>query len=104
MSQSLTKNDIKEILSELNELQTKQLKREIFLIKNTLAKHDLLFMKLDNKIDKIDNDVLIFKDEVMGVVRDMREEISILVGYKDDIEDHGVRIGKLEQKVFPAKN
>ncbi len=108
MAKQLTKNDVKEIIVEAisanNAIQTEQLKREFFRINNTLAKHDLQFMKLENKIDSIKNDVAKFEDKVMGVIRDMRDEIAVLVGYKDDIEDHGVRIEKLEQKVFPAKN
>jgi len=104
MTKPITKNDIKEIFSELVAIQNEHLKGEFFRINNTLAKHDLQFMKLENKIDSIKNDVAKFEDRVMGVLRDMRDEIAVLVGYKDDIEDHGVRIEKLEQKVFPAKN
>ncbi|HRN69929.1 MAG TPA: hypothetical protein PLS49_01980 [Candidatus Woesebacteria bacterium] len=45
-----------------------------------------------------------FKDEVTGAILEMRDEVAVLTGYKDDIEEHEVRIDKLEEKVFSAKN
>ena len=38
-------------------------------------------------------------DEVVTELQNLRDEVSVVTGYKDQIEDHEVRIEKLEQKV-----
>lgn len=36
-------------------------------------------------------------DEVMGELKAIREEQAVISGYKDQIENHQTRIGKIEQ-------
>lgn len=108
MSKSITKADIREIITEVIAIQTGQFKREFNNIYKILVQHDRRFDDLEEKLysglDSLRNGMIQFEDKVMGSIKEMKDEIAVLVGYKDDIEDHGVRIEKLEQKVFPSKN
>ena len=107
MAKSITKSDIKEIVTEIvtkvNAIQTEQFKREIFHIHNILDKHNLQFMKLENKIDGIKNDMVQFKDDILHEIVNLQDDVAILTGYRDTIEDHDVRIGKLESNIFKNK-
>ncbi len=40
-------------------------------------------------------------DELMGEVKAMREEVMVVTGYKDQIEDHETRITKIETVLTP---
>ncbi|OGG23720.1 hypothetical protein A3A79_00745 [Candidatus Gottesmanbacteria bacterium RIFCSPLOWO2_01_FULL_43_11b] len=44
------------------------------------------------------DDIVTFKDAILKELKDMREEITLIVGYKDQIEDHEDRIDRLEKK------
>lgn len=57
--------------------------------------------KLLNKLDEFKNKVYELFDKVMGELKAIREEQTIIVGYKDQIEDHETRIGKLEEVSSP---
>ena len=43
------------------------------------------------------DDLLSFKDSILGEIRSLREEITIVVGYRDQIEEHDIRISSLEK-------
>ena len=52
------------------------------------------------------DDIINFKDEILGEIRDMRDENVLITGRnsinRDMLEDHETRIGKLETAVsFP---
>lgn len=126
MTKLLTKQDIREIIIEVNVTQTELFRQEFNKIYTILAQHDRRFNEVEeklysgitslrNEINQFKNvfmgeikgmrdELSVFKDDVTGAIHEMTDEVAVLVGYKDDIEDHGVRIEKLEQKVFPAKN
>ena len=70
----LTKNDIK-------------LLREVFATKEDLNRYALK------------EDLVNFKDEILYEIRSMRQELVVIIGYKDQIEDHEVRLEKLEKKI-----
>ncbi len=38
-------------------------------------------------------------DEMMGEIKTMRDELAIVTGYKDQIEDHEVRIDLVEKRL-----
>jgi hypothetical protein len=76
MTKLLTRNDIKEIVTEIVAENNKYLK----------------------------DDILKFKDEILGEIVNLRDDFAVLTGYRDMIEDHGVRIEKLEHEVFHEKN
>ncbi len=46
---------------------------------------------------ELKNDLLTFKDEILGEIKDLRDDVAVVTGYKDQIEDHEVRIDKLER-------
>ena len=45
----------------------------------------------------IRSDIAGFKSEILGEIKKLREEVTVVTGYKDQIEDHEKRITKLEQ-------
>lgn len=65
--------------------------------------------KLDEKLksglnsqEKRFSDKLVeFKDAILTEIKAMREELAIIIGYKDQIEDHETRITKLESSLEP---
>lgn len=62
-------------------------KRDFETIRNIIAEAQ----------QKLKEDMLAFKDEVLHEITSMRDEIGILVGYRDMIEDHENRLQKLEK-------
>ena len=53
--------------------------------------------------EEIDNKLVKFKDEILHEVVAMREELTITLGHRDMLEDHEIRITKLEKKT-PKSN
>jgi len=43
--------------------------------------------------------VISFKDEILYEIKAMREELAIITGYKDQIENHETRIETVEKKL-----
>jgi len=50
---------------------------------------------------RLNNDIYKFKDEILGEIQNLRDDIQVTKGYGDRIEDHEERISALEQ---PAVN
>ncbi len=42
------------------------------------------------------SELLSFKDEILHEIRGMREELAIVIGYRQHIENHDERIEKIE--------
>lgn len=42
------------------------------------------------------DDLLTFKDQILGEIKKLREDVTIVTSYKDQIEDHETRIDKVE--------
>lgn len=40
-------------------------------------------------------------DQLMKEIKDLREEVTVVTSYKDQIEDHEIRITKLEETSEP---
>lgn len=38
-----------------------------------------------------------FKDDLIKEIKDLRDEVTLVTGYKDQIEDHDYRIEKIEK-------
>ena len=111
MIKSISKNDIKEIVDAainrnnkvlINELK-KELSRELLDIRNNISRNYLSTKLLENKFGKLNDGIYQLKDEIIGEVKHMEDEFTILTGYREMIEDHDVRIGKLENNVFKNK-
>lgn len=64
----------------------------IQLEKTFVTKEDLR-----NTVKEFKEAVIKFKDEVLKEIKDMRDEISILVGYRDTIDDREGRIERIEK-------
>ena len=62
----------------------KELKDEIFSVRTELK-----------------NDIFTFKDQILNGIVKLREDLTIVRGWSDRMEDHEIRIGKLEKKVLP---
>lgn len=62
------------------------------LIKNVLR---------EEKVATTDN-LVTFKDEILTEIKAMRDENTLLTGYKDQIEDHDLRIEHIEKHLHLA--
>ena len=76
----ITESDIRKIKDSLS---------DTFATKNELqmAKNDLK------------NDLVNFKDALLHEILAMRDELSIVLGYREQIENHEHRLEKLEKKI-----
>ena len=78
------------------------------LYKNTQDILDLIqaFRKelkedISNLRKELKEDIVAFKDQILNEIVKLREDMTVVVGWSDRIEDHEVRIEKLERKVLP---
>ena len=69
-------------------------KKDILLLKETFI------TKEDAKNFSTKDDVATFKDEIMFQILAMCDELAIVIGYRTLIEDHEIRIEKLEEQVL----
>ncbi|MEK7597697.1 MAG: hypothetical protein AAB441_03580 [Patescibacteria group bacterium] len=46
------------------------------------------------------DDLINFKDSILSEIIKLREDIEVVIGYRDMIEDHDQRIEKLETAVY----
>lgn len=49
---------------------------------------------------KLTNNIVEFKDEILHEIIALREDITVITGYRDMLEDHDKRIEKLEITVY----
>lgn len=75
----LTKKDKADLVQEFS---------EIFATKDELKQFK----------SEIKNDIVQFKDDILFEIKAMREELSIVIGYRQTIEDHEERIVSLEHR------
>lgn len=88
----LTKSDLQKI---------KQVTKEVVLevgVTKEEAKNFVTKDELKNVVTGLREDIVKFKDEVVGEIKDLREEVAVVTGYKDTIEEHEDRISTLEEK------
>lgn len=73
--------------------------------RGAVTKQDLNDLETRNKnelqhaVSDFKETVLSFKDEILHEIKAMREELAIITGYKDQIEDHEVRIETIEKRL-----
>lgn len=65
--------------------------RNIFATKIELERVE---KKMDDFLDKL----VLFKDQILHEVVAMRDELTVVLGHRDMLEDHEIRISKLEKK------
>lgn len=72
------------------------------LTKSDLQKISQLISEGNKSLKKeLEEKIISFKDAILKEIRDLREEVTIVTGYKDQIEDHETRIEKLEHTAHP---
>lgn len=81
-------------------------KSDLRLIKKLIldTNEDLIeaFGKIHSETKKELGDKIInFKDQILFEIKKLREDVATVTGYKDQIEDHETRIGKLEEVLQP---
>lgn len=50
-----------------------------------------------DELKELKNNIISFKDEILHEIIKLREDITVVIGYRDMIEDHEQRIIKLEK-------
>ncbi|HUD19892.1 MAG TPA: hypothetical protein VMR81_05610 [Patescibacteria group bacterium] len=59
---------------------------------------------IDEKHVATKDDLISFKDVILKEIRDLRDDVAIVTGYRDMIEDHDERIEVLEKKAGIPQN
>lgn len=79
-------------------------KRDIFLLKEafkedfvTRAEFNEFREEMRESLKEMRHDMLQFKDDILWEIKGMREELMMVAGHRQIIEDHEVRIDKLEK-------
>lgn len=67
--------------------------------KEMLTRSDLKLIKeLLNEQQKIIEEKMIrFKDEILHEIVDLRDDVAVITGYRDMIEDHEIRLTSVEK-------
>jgi hypothetical protein len=71
-------------------------KKDIQILKEVFVTRVEFKEEIANLRAALKNDIITFKDAIVGEIQSMREEIAIVIGYRDKIEDHEDRIERLE--------
>lgn len=71
------------------------------LTNKDLTKIDQLIRKRTQESEKrvknaIKEDILQFKDEVLGELQDLRDDVAVVTGYRQMLEDHDQDLEKLK--------
>ncbi|KKR32440.1 MAG: hypothetical protein UT63_C0044G0007 [Candidatus Gottesmanbacteria bacterium GW2011_GWC2_39_8] len=66
-----------------------------------LTKTDLSAIKalVDSAKKELKDDIANFKDEIIGRIQKSDEELAVIAGNKDQLENHEERIGTLEKSI-----
>ncbi len=88
----LTKSDLKQIKELIVDSH--------FILEERLETRleERLEKKFNGKIDTLKQDLVKFKDEILHEIISLRDEVTIVVGYRGMLEDHETRLDKLETK------
>ncbi len=77
---------------------------DLLKLKKLLAtKQDL--KKIEQRLGNLETtsaskkDTVTFKDEILHEIKGLREEVTLVIGYKDQIEDHETRIETIEKRL-----
>ncbi len=70
------------------------------IIVNMLTEKDVqTLIKEMKNIFATKDEVVQFKDQILKEIKDLRDDVTVVVGYRDTIEDHEQRITKLERPI-----
>ncbi len=99
----LTTTDLKKIKGiTRGEIQT-ELRKELkkYATKDDLSNATKELIDLINSFrSELKNDIVDFKDSILNEIIKLREDVTIVIGYRNRIEDHDKRIEKLETAVY----
>ncbi|KKP61462.1 MAG: hypothetical protein UR54_C0001G0002 [Candidatus Roizmanbacteria bacterium GW2011_GWA2_34_18] len=74
---------------------------KVFATKDELAETTKELIKLIYSVkSELKADIVDFKDSILTEIIKLREDITVVIGYSDRIEDHDQRIEKLETTVY----
>lgn len=73
-------------------------KKDFQKLEEKFASKDELKNEIGKLKKELKHDIVQFKDDILSEIIKLRDDISIVIGYRDIIEDHEVRITKLEHK------
>ncbi len=94
-----TKDDLKKFMTKEDfKVESKKFatKEDLKIALEKYATKDDLF----NVTRGLKNDIIDFKDSILTEIIKLREDITVVIGYSDRIEDHDQRIEKLETAVY----
>lgn len=77
--------------------------KKVFVTKNELKKELKRFATKDDLADSVRElreEIINFKDSILSEIIKLREDVTVIIGYRDLIENHDKRIGKLETTVY----
>lgn len=101
----LTKTDLKLIRVLMEEMKDEIVKRtdinmdkKIDTLRNEMN-HEFAKVRKELAETKVElkNDIVTFKDEIIGEIRDIQIDSEVIRSYSDRLENHDSRITKLEQ-------
>lgn len=73
------------------------------LTKTDISKLKEIFATKDDlKRFATKDDILTFKDVILKEIRDMRDEVALVSGQRDMLEDHEIRIETVEKQLHIA--
>ncbi|PIP14808.1 hypothetical protein COW98_05065 [Candidatus Roizmanbacteria bacterium CG22_combo_CG10-13_8_21_14_all_35_9] len=90
-----TKDDLKKFAAK------EDLKR--FATKEDLERYatkENLKEELQQLEKRLTNNIIVFKDEILHEIIALRDDFTMISGHRDMLEDHEIRIGKLEKAVI----
>lgn len=64
---------------------------------------EVLKQEIQSSEKRFENKVLEFKDAILKEIKDMRDEVAIVGGQRDMLEDHEQRIETIEKHLIVAK-
>jgi len=96
----VTKKDLKVSLAPYLTKKDLEISLIPFSSRNELEATTVEIIKYIGEVKtELKNDILTFKDQILFEINKLRDDVTVTTGYRDMIEDHDVRIGKLEVKV-----
>jgi predicted S18 family serine protease len=53
-----------------------------------------------SEFKELKNDIAQFKDDILKEIVSLREEVTIVGGFRERIDEHEIRLDKVEKKIF----
>ncbi len=53
---------------------------------------------MNSKFKQMEENIVLFKDQILHEIVDLRDDVAVVTGYRNMIEDHEQRLQVLEKK------